>query len=72
MARVYAASSWRNPYQPEIVQKLRDAGHEVYDFRYQTGHLAAIAWNAAFEEKDLRIIRLSKDGGEMFISGTPY
>lgn len=40
--------------------------------RYQTGHLAAIAWNAAFEEKDLRIIRLSKDGGEMFISGTPY
>lgn len=31
--RIYLASSWRNPSQPELVQKLRDAGHEVYDFR---------------------------------------
>lgn len=31
--RVYVASSWRNSRQPEIVQALRDAGHEVYDFR---------------------------------------
>jgi len=33
MARVYVASSWRNPYQPEVVACLRAAGHEVYDFR---------------------------------------
>lgn len=33
MKRIYVASSWRNSYQPSIVQLLRDAGHEVYDFR---------------------------------------
>lgn len=33
MARVYVASSWRNRYQPETVRRLREAGHEVYDFR---------------------------------------
>ena len=31
--RIYVASSWRNKYQPGIVVELRDAGHEVYDFR---------------------------------------
>lgn len=33
MAKVYVASSWRNARQPCIVATLRDAGHEVYDFR---------------------------------------
>lgn len=33
MAKIYVASSWRNPYQPGIVRLLRDFGHEVYDFR---------------------------------------
>ncbi len=33
MAKVYVASSWRNAYQPEVVNALREAGHEVYDFR---------------------------------------
>ena len=32
MARIYAASSWRNPYQAEIVQRLRRE-HEVYDIK---------------------------------------
>lgn len=31
--RLYVASSWRNPSQPEVVDQLRAAGHEVYDFR---------------------------------------
>lgn len=35
--RVYVASSWRNERQPEMVQKLRDAGHGVYDFRHPPG-----------------------------------
>ena len=30
---IYIASSWRNGYYPEVVTKLREAGHEVYDFR---------------------------------------
>lgn len=33
MAKIYIASSWRNKYYPEVVDKLREAGHEVYDFR---------------------------------------
>ena len=33
MARVYVASSWRNPFYPEVVKRLRDEGHDVYDFR---------------------------------------
>jgi len=31
--RIYVASSWRNPYQPEIFSQLKADGHEVYDFR---------------------------------------
>ena len=33
MAKIYVASSWRNPYYPEVVERLRAEGHEVYDFR---------------------------------------
>ena len=33
MSRIYLASSWRNPEQPRNVEFLRQAGHEVYDFR---------------------------------------
>jgi hypothetical protein len=31
--KIYVASSWRNEQQPEVVRRLRSAGHEVYDFR---------------------------------------
>ena len=31
--KIYVASSWRNPLQPTVVDVLRQAGHEVYDFR---------------------------------------
>ena len=31
--RIYVASSWRNESQPFVVQRLRDEGFEVYDFR---------------------------------------
>ena len=31
--RIYVASSWRNEYQPEVVERLREAGHSVYDFK---------------------------------------
>ena len=33
MAKIYVASSWRNEYYPEVIRCLREAGHEVYDFR---------------------------------------
>ena len=33
MARIYVASSWRNAYYPEVVRRLLEAGHQLYDFR---------------------------------------
>ena len=33
MAKIYVASSWRNKYYPQVVTRLREAGHQVYDFR---------------------------------------
>lgn len=33
MSRIYVASSWRNSDQPAVVDRLRAAGHQVYDFR---------------------------------------
>lgn len=29
MRKIYLASSWRNAEQPQVLQALRDAGHEV-------------------------------------------
>lgn len=31
--RVYVASSWRCEWQPGVVARFREEGHEVYDFR---------------------------------------
>lgn len=31
--KIYVASSWRNELQQKVVKELRDAGHEVYDFK---------------------------------------
>lgn len=31
--KIYVASSWRNAQQPGVVSELKDAGHQVYDFR---------------------------------------
>ncbi len=45
MAHIYVASSWRCPTQPGVVQALRDAGHEVYDFRNPPGGATGFAWS---------------------------
>ena len=58
MARIYVASSWRNPYFPEVVVALRAAGHEVYDFRNPSHGCSGFHWtdidenatNWSFEE----------------------
>lgn len=42
--RIYVASSWRNSIQPGIVQALRAAGHEVYDFRNPAPGQKGFAW----------------------------
>lgn len=43
--KVYVASSWRNPRQPEIVQLLRFANFEVYDFREPTPGNHGFSWH---------------------------
>lgn len=35
--KVYVASSFRNRRQPEVVRRLREDGHEVYDFHTAPG-----------------------------------
>jgi hypothetical protein len=32
--KIYVASSWRNERQQSVVEALRRAGHEVYDFKH--------------------------------------
>lgn len=44
MSRIYVASSWRNSYQPWIVELLRDNKHEVYDFR-NPPHSTGFKWS---------------------------
>lgn len=45
MRKIYLASSWRNTYQPELVQVLRKEGHEVYDFRNPAPDKNGFAWS---------------------------
>lgn len=45
MARIYLASSWRNTYQPKMVEVLRAEGHQVYDFRNPPCGFPGFAWS---------------------------
>lgn len=42
---VYVASSWRNPYQPEIVDLLATLGVDAYDFRNPAPGESGFAWS---------------------------
>lgn len=43
-ARIYVASSWRNPHQPWVVDMLRQEGHAVYNFREPTSGVPGFSW----------------------------
>jgi hypothetical protein len=43
--KIYVASSWRCPTQPIVVEALRAAGHDVYDFR-NPPNKSGFAWSA--------------------------
>lgn len=43
--KIYVASSWRNGNQPAVVEALRAAGHEVYDFRNPPHGRGGFAWS---------------------------
>ncbi len=51
--KIYVASSWRNAYQPTVVEALRKEGHEVYDFRKPNGEPGSgFSWSDV--DKELR------------------
>lgn len=39
------ASSWRNTIYPRVLQTLRDAGHDCYDFRNPSPGNSGFAWS---------------------------
>ncbi len=43
--KIYVASSWRNEYQPMVVEVLKSMGHEVYDFRNPKEGNTGFAWS---------------------------
>ena len=43
--KIYVASSWRCAAQPRVVIALREAGHEVYDFRNPTEDNQGFHWS---------------------------
>lgn len=47
---IYVASSWRNEHYPEVVAKLREAGHEVYDFRNPPSGDPGFKWSGVSED----------------------
>lgn len=42
--KIYVASSWRNGYQQAVVARLREAGHDVYDFRNPASGSTGFGW----------------------------
>ncbi len=48
--RIYVASSWRNVYYEGVVKALREAGHEVYDFRNPPSGDEGFKWSGVSED----------------------
>jgi hypothetical protein len=44
LMKVYVASSWRNNEQPAVVERLREEGFEVYDFKNNDNRGADFHW----------------------------
>lgn len=47
--KIYLASSWRNPRQPDVLAALRAAGHDVYDFRNPAPGDNGFSWSEIAE-----------------------
>ena len=47
--KIYVASNWRNEFYPEVVEALRRAGHEVYDFRNPPSGDDGFKWSCVAE-----------------------
>ncbi len=53
MSRIYISSSWKNVYQPILVEELRKRGHKVYDFRHPSGRNDQNVWEVVCERLGL-------------------
>lgn len=49
ITRIYVASSWRNAYQPAIVEELRASGFDAYDFRHPSTDDDGFHWSEVDE-----------------------
>ncbi len=49
--KIYVASSWRNNRQAAVVAALRDAGHEVYDFKNPREGDRGFSWKQILDKK---------------------
>src|SRR5258706_5730043 len=45
MSKIYLASSWRNKFQPELVEFLRAESHAVYDFKNPRPKSHGFGWS---------------------------
>lgn len=59
--RIYVASSWRNERQPSVVADLREAGHDVYDFRNPAPGDIGFGWQQCADPKQLKDPRSFRD-----------
>ncbi len=50
LRKIYVASSWRSEYYTEVVTRLREAGHEVYDFRNPPSGDPGFKWGSVSED----------------------
>ena len=62
MASIYVASSWRNQYYSEVINSLRAAGHEVYDFRNPPHGNGGFRWTDIDKNADRWTLEQYKDG----------
>ena len=53
MARIYVSSSWKNEYQPVLVEELRKRGHKVYDFQHPSGRDDHNVWESVSDRMGL-------------------
>lgn len=62
MAKIYVASSWRNLYYTEVVARLLEAGHEVYDFRNPPHGKGGFFWKNLDPDFDKWTVKEYKQG----------
>lgn len=48
--KIYVASSWRNDYQQPVVERLKNEGHEVYDFKNPGEGKRGFSWSEIDEK----------------------